>query len=121
MHREYVDNRDVPLGPAVRQRIQAAASFKPGEYAEVLKAQRIIFISAFANITPNDNGYLSKLLDRDLQFWRRVLQNTDTLIAKMIAVCPIEVELQHVQLESSPLVIFPKVREVEWVNGIPSL
>jgi aspartyl-tRNA(Asn)/glutamyl-tRNA(Gln) amidotransferase subunit A len=32
-----VDNPSVPLGPAVRQRIQAAASFKPGEYAQVLK------------------------------------------------------------------------------------
>lgn len=55
------------------------------KYAEVLKAQRIIFISAFANITPNDNGYLSKLLDRDLRFWRGVLKDSDTLIGKMIA------------------------------------
>ena len=37
LHRDYVDNPDVPLGPAVRQRIQAAASFKPGEYAQVLR------------------------------------------------------------------------------------
>ena len=50
LHREYVDNRDVPLGPAVRQRIQAAASFKPGEYAEVLKTmhdQRRVFAQWF--------------------------------------------------------------------------
>ena len=37
LHRDYVDNPAVPLGPAVRQRIQAAASFKPGEYAQVLR------------------------------------------------------------------------------------
>ena len=37
LHRDYVDNPDVPLGPAVRQRIQAAAAFKPGEYAQVLR------------------------------------------------------------------------------------
>ena len=50
LHREYVDNPDVPLGPAVRQRIQAAASFKPGEYAEVLKTmhdQRRVFAQWF--------------------------------------------------------------------------
>jgi len=40
LHRAYVDNPNVPLGPAVRQRIQAAASFKPGEYAQVLKTMQ---------------------------------------------------------------------------------
>ena len=50
LHRDYVDNPDVPLGPAVRQRIQAAASFRPGEYAEVLRTmhqQRRVFAQWF--------------------------------------------------------------------------
>jgi len=50
LHRDYVDNPAVPLGPAVRQRIQTAASLKPGEYAQVLRTmheQRRVFAQWF--------------------------------------------------------------------------
>lgn len=42
LHRAYVENPQVPLGPAVRARILAARDFAAGEYAEVLRqmAQR---------------------------------------------------------------------------------
>lgn len=60
------------------------------KYAEVMQAQRIMFMSAFTANPPTLNLEFGKLLDRDLQFWRRVLQNTDTLIAKMIAVSAIK-------------------------------
>jgi aspartyl-tRNA(Asn)/glutamyl-tRNA(Gln) amidotransferase subunit A len=50
LHRDYVDNPAVPLGPAVRQRIQTAATLKPGEYAQVLRTmheQRRVFAQWF--------------------------------------------------------------------------
>jgi len=42
LHRDYVEDPGVPLGPAVRERILAARGFAPGEYAQVLRtmAQR---------------------------------------------------------------------------------
>ena len=37
IHRDYVNDMTVPLGPAVRQRIQAAETFIPGEYAQAMR------------------------------------------------------------------------------------
>ena len=37
LHRDYVNDDTVPLGPAVRNRILAAKQFGPGEYAQDLR------------------------------------------------------------------------------------
>lgn len=37
LHRDYVNDMGVPLGPDVRRRIQAAESLRPGEYAQSLR------------------------------------------------------------------------------------
>jgi len=37
IHRGYVNDLTVPIGPAVRHRIQAAETFKPGEYAHAMR------------------------------------------------------------------------------------
>jgi aspartyl-tRNA(Asn)/glutamyl-tRNA(Gln) amidotransferase subunit A len=37
IHRDYVNDMTAPLGPAVRLRIQAAETFKPGEYAQAMR------------------------------------------------------------------------------------
>lgn len=60
------------------------------KYAEVMKAQRLVFISAFAAHSANGKPDLGELLDSDLRFWRIVLKNTDTLIGKMIAAAAIK-------------------------------
>ncbi len=60
------------------------------KYADVMQAQRIFFISAFTDNPPSINPEFGKLLHSDLQFWRLVLKNTDSLIGKMIAVSAIK-------------------------------
>lgn len=60
------------------------------KYADVIQAQRILFMSAFAANPPVVNPEFGQLLDSDLQFWRLVLKNTDSLIGKMIAASAIK-------------------------------
>ncbi|MDR7091397.1 hypothetical protein [Cellvibrio fibrivorans] len=59
-------------------------------YGEVMKVQRLAFISALAIMHPDESKNIAGLLDDDLRFWRSVLKNTDTLIGKMIAVAAIK-------------------------------
>ena len=40
LHRAYVNDASAPLGPAVRQRIQAAEALEPGAYAQELRTMR---------------------------------------------------------------------------------
>jgi aspartyl-tRNA(Asn)/glutamyl-tRNA(Gln) amidotransferase subunit A len=40
LHRAYVNDASAQLGPAVRQRMQAAESFEPGAYAQELRTMR---------------------------------------------------------------------------------
>ena len=40
LHRAYVNDPDAALGPAVRQRMQAAERFQPGAYAEELRTMQ---------------------------------------------------------------------------------
>lgn len=58
-------------------------------YSEVIKAQRLAFIHAFATRPTDDIVSVTLLLENDLRFWRMVLRDTDMLIGKMIAVAAI--------------------------------
>lgn len=59
-------------------------------YGLVIRAQRLAFIREFAALKSGETATFAELLDRDLRFWRTVLENTDTLIGKMIAVAAIK-------------------------------
>lgn len=54
-------------------------------YAAVLDGQALLLLNARMLAKQGDHGAVKKLLGDDLRFWRRVLESSDTLIAKMIA------------------------------------
>jgi len=59
-------------------------------YGLVIKAQRFAFIREFAALKSGETASFTELLDKDLLFWRTVLENTDVLIGKMIAITAIK-------------------------------
>lgn len=59
-------------------------------YSDVMKAQRLTFIHAFATMPIDDGESIINLLNQDLRFWRLMLKDTDMLIGKMIAVAAIK-------------------------------
>lgn len=56
-------------------------------YGDVIKAQRLVFMRAFAT---GDANAFKMLANQDLYFWRMMLANTDTLIGKMVAAAAIK-------------------------------
>ncbi|MEN0038007.1 MAG: hypothetical protein AAGC78_13115 [Cellvibrio sp.] len=56
----------------------------------VMKAQRLAFIQELAASGPKNPNRVVELLDKDLQFWRVVLRDTDMLIGKMVAATAIK-------------------------------
>lgn len=58
-------------------------------YIGPIKAQRLLFINAFAAQQSNPIN-TQKMLDDDLRFWRTVLREADMLITKMVAIAAIK-------------------------------
>lgn len=59
-------------------------------YSLVINAQRLVFIRELAALQSGETAGFTKLLDKDLRFWRMALENTDMLIGKMIAIAAIK-------------------------------
>lgn len=59
-------------------------------YAPVLEAQRVYLLRLWANADQMPMPALTQALNQDLEFWRVVLQHSDILITKMMAVAAIQ-------------------------------
>jgi hypothetical protein len=50
-----------------------------------MDGQKLLLLSARLKVAEGDNAGIRQLLDEDLRFWRMVLESSDTLISRMIA------------------------------------
>ena len=55
-------------------------------YTDVLDAQKLFFLRAWVLSGRGDVTSVRILLDEDMRFWRQVLESSDTLLTKMVAV-----------------------------------
>lgn len=59
------------------------------EYMPILESQRLLLIAAWYSGRSADADRVADVLQRDLEFWRMVLTNADSLLAKIIATAAI--------------------------------
>ncbi|NOX60266.1 MAG: hypothetical protein GXP29_15600 [Planctomycetes bacterium] len=64
-------------------------------YSVMFEGQRLMFADAWRSASAGDAGAVSKALERDLVYWRMVLENSDALITKMIGTAAI---IRHFKL-----------------------
>src|SRR5690606_35913206 len=74
-------------------------------YSVVLEGQRLHITDSWRSATQADAATVAAMLDRDLLYWRMVLENSDTLITKMIATATV---IRHFKLGNLALRRLPQ-------------
>ncbi len=83
-------------------------------YYFMFEGQRLHIVGAWRSATEADAAAVNAALERDLVYWRLVLENSDALITKMIATAAI---IQHFKLGNLVLRRLPQVVAAE---GVPA-
>jgi hypothetical protein len=83
-------------------------------YALVMDGQRFLLLNARVLAERGDFAGVSKLLEEDLRFWRKVLESSDTLISKMMATAAIT---HHFELGS---LIFRESQPGTVMSAVPA-
>ena len=83
-------------------------------YSMVFDGQTLTIISAWRSASMGDADAVRTALERDLVFWRMVLENSDTLITKMIATAAI---VQHFKLGN---LVLRRLPDAKRAAGIPA-
>ena len=79
-------------------------------YGLVLEGQKLLLLDAKVRARKGDHAGVRDLLARDLRFWRRVFESSDTLLTKMIAKAAID---RHFSLGNLVLRSLPPESVVE--------
>lgn len=84
-------------------------------YAEVLEAQKILFVRAWQLARRADAVGVKGLLEEDVRFWRQILDASDTLVAKLVATAALE---RHFTWSN---IILRQLPTDQLLQGIPEL
>jgi hypothetical protein len=89
-------------------------------YNVVLEGQKLLLVEAWKHAGDKDAAAVRSLLSQDVRFWRHMLESSDILITKMIAIAGLK---RHFKLANLVLRRLPPEREAagrppEWMEEI---
>jgi hypothetical protein len=83
-------------------------------YGVIFEGQRLYILDAWKSADERDAAAVSAALDRDLVFWRMVLEESDVLITKMIATAAVK---RHLKLGNLSLRHLPQEHAADGIPG----
>ena len=93
-----------------REEVPSSLVGPPPSYGLVMEGQKLLLLDAKVRARKGDHAGVRDLLARDLRFWRRVFESSDTVLTKMIAKGAID---RHFSLGNLVLRSLPSDRAVD--------